>query len=89
MSDSCQLTGTIPEDIGSLSLLMLLDLSSNNLMGSLPESVGGLSDLDFFAVSANKLTGKLSDSIGNWTKLRYLFLFTCGLERTEANHTPL
>ena len=76
MSASGQLTGTIPEDIGKLSLLGLLDLSDNLLTGTLPDTVGNLSNLELFAVANNQIMGTLGDSIGNWQKLGHLSLFT-------------
>lgn len=75
MSDSCQLTGTIPEAIGGLTSLASLDLSNNMLTGTLPDSVGSLSNIKTFAIATNLIAGKLSDSIGNWEKLQHLLLF--------------
>jgi Leucine-rich repeat (LRR) protein len=40
-------TGNIPEELGNLTQLTKLDLSSNGLTGSIPESLGSLFKLTF------------------------------------------
>jgi hypothetical protein len=63
--------GTIPPDIGLLTLLTLLDFRSNQVIGSLPESIGRCSLLQSFDVSNCSMTGTLPSSIGKWTDVVY------------------
>ena len=66
-----QLT-TLPESIGDLSSLKLLDLSYNQLT-TLPESIGNLSSLRWLYLEDSQLT-TLPESIGNLSSLYWLRL---------------
>ena len=44
-SISCNLAGTIPNNIGDLDSLESLDFTSNNLIGGIPAGIGGLTNL--------------------------------------------
>jgi len=50
------LTGTLPEEIGYLSSLQVLDVQSNQLSGDLPSSLAHL-NLREFAIASNQFTG--------------------------------
>ena len=50
------LTGTIPEDIGSLTNLVHLDLSNNNLTGTMPVQLWELTHLDYLNLNNNALS---------------------------------
>ena len=52
-----QLTGEIPAELGSLTNLTDLRLTSNQLTGEIPAELGGLSNLTDLRLSGNKLTG--------------------------------
>ncbi|XP_039134362.1 receptor-like protein EIX1 [Dioscorea cayenensis subsp. rotundata] len=72
---------SIPESIGSLCSLQILDLSGLNirkrlveLEGSLPSSLTSLSFLEELLLDYNQLTGTLPKEIGNLTELSYLGL---------------
>ena len=63
---SNDLTGEIPEELGSLSGLRRLYLSSNDLTGEVPEELGALTNLDQLVLSSNRLTGAIPDALENW-----------------------
>ncbi|KAI8013059.1 MDIS1-interacting receptor like kinase 2 [Camellia lanceoleosa] len=60
----CNLTGSIPEEIGTLSKLTNLYLSRNNLEGLIPSSIGQLTNLTWLDLSSNRLSGPIPSSIG-------------------------
>ncbi|XP_050230680.1 protein TOO MANY MOUTHS [Mercurialis annua] len=51
--------GTIPDELGNLTRLKVLDLHRNNLNGSIPVSLGRLAGLRSLDLSGNKLTGSI------------------------------
>ncbi|KAM7501550.1 hypothetical protein LguiB_000454 [Lonicera macranthoides] len=69
------LTGTIPIDIGELTSLTILDLSSNGLVGSIPSSISHLTNLQDLILNSNQLTGKIPGELSNCTQLKNLLLF--------------
>lgn len=62
----------IPEAIGNLTTLQVLDLNRNYIV-RLPESIGNLTSLKELDLSFNKLVS-LPESIGNLTSLQELYL---------------
>ncbi|KAI8015564.1 Receptor-like protein 35 [Camellia lanceoleosa] len=72
--EGCYLTGSIPEEIGSLSKLTELDLPGNNLEGLIPSSIGQLTNLTWLDLSSNRLSGPIPSSIGQLTNLTGLDL---------------
>ena len=66
------LTGTIPEELGSLINLKLLTLSRNQLTGTIPEELGSLTNLEFLTLSRNQLTGTIPEELGNLINLKSL-----------------
>ncbi|GJW86921.1 leucine-rich repeat protein [Tanacetum coccineum] len=67
-----ELSGTIPDSIGRLSMLEVLDLSFNQLNGSLPDSIGRLSLLKRLHLASNQFSGSLPNSLGQLSKLEAL-----------------
>ncbi len=54
---SKSLSGTVPEELGTLFELTHLDLKSNSLTGSIPHGLGWLYNLEDLKLSGNSLTG--------------------------------
>ncbi|KAJ6790757.1 putative leucine-rich repeat receptor-like protein kinase [Iris pallida] len=61
---SNNLSGGIPDTIGSLSSLEALHLSNNSLSGEIPSSLQGCTGLVILDLSQNKFTGKVPTWIG-------------------------
>ncbi|KAI6687769.1 hypothetical protein NL676_024597 [Syzygium grande] len=87
---SANVTGTLDEfPFSSLSRLVYMDLSVNNLSGHIPHQIGLLSNLTYLDLSenrfsgkyhrssmlANNLTGPIPSTLGNLPKLTDLSLF--------------
>jgi Leucine-rich repeat (LRR) protein len=51
--------GPIPEEVGELKLLYILNLSHNAFTGQIPQSLGKLTNLESLDLSSNKLTGEI------------------------------
>ncbi|XP_006838241.3 leucine-rich repeat receptor protein kinase MSL1-like [Amborella trichopoda] len=64
-----QLEGEIPEDIGKLQGIYMLNLSRNKLSGQIPESIGNMISLESLDLSFNHLEGEIPASL---TQLDYL-----------------
>merc|ERR1712166_1160691 len=78
------LSGKIPDSIGKLVKMAVLDLGcddgGNSLTGSIPESIGQLNALTNLTITRSpKLTGSIPDSIGKLTALVALELNGNGL----------
>ncbi|KAK9266630.1 hypothetical protein L1049_003582 [Liquidambar formosana] len=58
-----QLTGCIPEGVGLLSQVQVLDVSFNSLMGHLPDSISCLDGIEVLNLQHNKLSGVLPDLV--------------------------
>ncbi|KAJ0742391.1 putative non-specific serine/threonine protein kinase [Helianthus annuus] len=65
------LNGSIPESLGKLRLLQILDLSGNMLTGDMPTFPGKLTKLD---LSHNFLNGSIPESLGKLRLLQVLDL---------------
>ncbi|KAB1213346.1 Receptor-like protein 12 [Morella rubra] len=57
--------GPIPEELGGLKSLYLLNLSHNAFTGPIPSSLGNLSKLESLDLSSNKLTGKIPQQLAD------------------------
>lgn len=70
------LTGALPPELGSMSYLRRIDLSSNQLNGIISDSIlGRMKDLWWLDLSDNHFTGLIPSSLWNLPKLSHLFLF--------------
>ncbi|KAJ4975111.1 hypothetical protein NE237_000217 [Protea cynaroides] len=72
--------GEIPEVIGDLKSLILLNLSRNHLMGQIPSSIGKMSQLESLDLSHNKLSGRIPPHLTNLYFLEVLELSQNSLE---------
>ncbi|KAB8463989.1 hypothetical protein FH972_025279 [Carpinus fangiana] len=69
------LSGQLSADIGSLSELQTLDLSSNKLMtGPLPQAIGNLKNLSSLCLTGCGFSGPIPNEIGSLQQLLYLAL---------------
>ncbi|KAM5587930.1 hypothetical protein ABKV19_006401 [Rosa sericea] len=71
---NCSIRGNIPNDIGNLSSLIVLELENNQLSGPIPTSMGGLQNLQGLNLSNNKLQGHIPDELCQLENLCELFL---------------
>ncbi|KMZ71491.1 Leucine-rich repeat receptor-like protein kinase family [Zostera marina] len=58
-----KLTGCIPEDIGFMTNMEVLDFSFNSFTGHLPTSISCLSDIQVFNIAHNQISGVLPDVV--------------------------
>lgn len=66
--------GPVPDGLGNLNKLLILDLNRNFLSGSMPLTFGNLTSLLKLDLSRNNLEGKLPMEIGNLRNLTLLDL---------------
>lgn len=58
------LSGTLPENFGSLNYLQVLNLGHNKLTGHIPDSFGGLKAIGVLDLSHNNFQGSIPGSLG-------------------------
>ncbi|XP_052485340.1 LRR receptor-like serine/threonine-protein kinase GSO1 [Gossypium raimondii] len=71
---SCNIRGSIPNEIGNLSHLISIDLGGNKLIGQIPTTIGGLEELQSLSLEDNKLEGSIPSQLCHLNKLAFLFL---------------
>ncbi|MBA0733622.1 hypothetical protein Gogos_017615, partial [Gossypium gossypioides] len=64
--------GKIPDVIGELHAIHMLNLSHNNFIGHIPPSLGNLMELESLDLSSNKLSGRIPSQLTNLTFLAVL-----------------
>ena len=72
--DFNQLSGEIPEELGSLVNLQEMLLSENRLSGEIPAELGNLTNLEWLGLGRNRLSGEIPGELGSLANLQYLFL---------------
>ncbi|KAL4196312.1 hypothetical protein AMTRI_Chr04g245620 [Amborella trichopoda] len=70
--DGNQLSGSIPESLGSLLSLEWLDLGENKLEGSIPSTLINLSCLNVLQLYGNQLSGSIPEYLGSLLSLEHL-----------------
>ncbi|XP_023634251.1 receptor like protein 42 [Capsella rubella] len=76
-----RLEGDIPESIGLLKELILLNMSNNAFTGHIPPSLPNLRNLQSLDLSKNKLSGKIPPELG---KLTFLSLMNFSYNNLEG-----
>ncbi|XP_031101537.1 receptor-like protein 7 [Ipomoea triloba] len=66
--------GVIPESIGALTSLYVLNLSHNGLTGNIPETIGNLKMIESLDFSANQLGGEIPTQLAKLTFLSVMNL---------------
>ncbi|XP_060190906.1 probable LRR receptor-like serine/threonine-protein kinase At3g47570 [Lycium barbarum] len=70
---ACKINGQIPNEVGNLRSLLILDISGNNLVGSIPTSIGNLRNLQVLNLYENTLTGLIGDSLCKLQRLGNIY----------------
>ena len=69
-----QIAGTIPTEIGQLSVLAVLNLFNNRIEGEIPSQLGKLTSMELFSANRNNLRGSIPSQIGELSELAQLRL---------------
>ncbi|MFQ6621063.1 hypothetical protein Gotur_002254 [Gossypium turneri] len=64
----------LPDSVGNLRSLEMLDLGGSNLKGPIPASLGNLTQLEYLDLSHNNFGGPIPCSVFNFTQLQFLDL---------------
>ena len=70
---SYRLAGTLPAELGSVSMLTAIKMRNNQLTGSIPPELNRLTRLETLLLHDNELSGTIPD-LSNLTRLKWLWL---------------
>ncbi|KAH9648478.1 protein kinase domain-containing protein [Citrus sinensis] len=87
---NCSISGNIPQVVGNLGNLLVLELGGNNLTGPIPITFSQLQTLQALGLTRNKLAGPITDELCHLARLHSLVLqglnrFTSALPSTIWN----
>ena len=71
---SSSITGSLPSELGYLTLLKVLSLRGNTVSGQIPSELGNWANINHFDVSDNRIGGPIPTEIGHFETLTYLHL---------------
>ena len=74
LSNKIMLTGTIPDEIGLLRSLKVINLKKNSISETVPSELGSLTALTSLSLYGNKFTGTVASELGTLTALTSLIL---------------
>ncbi|CAL4968957.1 unnamed protein product [Urochloa decumbens] len=80
LSDCSSISGSIPQNIGNLVGLSILDFSNTSISGVIPDSIGKLANLVRLALYRARLSGLIPSSLGNLTQLNEIIAYSNNLE---------
>ncbi|PWA25473.1 Concanavalin A-like lectin/glucanase, subgroup [Artemisia annua] len=66
------LIGKIPNELGKLEMVQVIDISNNNFLGNIPISIQSCRNIQSLDLSQNKLTGIIPEDFGNMLTLEHL-----------------
>ncbi|KAK2647383.1 hypothetical protein Ddye_014872 [Dipteronia dyeriana] len=81
--DGNQLTGTIPDSLGSVQTLEVLRLDRNNLSEEVPSNLNNLTNVNELNLAHNNLTGPIPD-LSKMNSLNYVDLSNNSFDPSEA-----
>ncbi|KAL0710717.1 hypothetical protein Bca4012_017695 [Brassica carinata] len=64
-----RLEGTLPESLGALRNLEILELTGNSFTNSIPSTIGNMGSLKKLDISYNSMNGKIPESLGKLEEL--------------------
>ena len=67
-----KLNGYLPNAIGVMDQLIVLDLFDDNIGGEIPSTIGDLTNLEYLNLARQNLTGSIPSSIGSCTSLEHI-----------------
>ncbi|CAL5089086.1 unnamed protein product [Urochloa decumbens] len=80
LADCSSISGSIPQDIGNLVGLSILDFSNTSISGVIPDSIGKLANLVKLGLYRARLSGLIPSSLGNLTQLNAIIAYSNNLE---------
>ena len=66
---NCDLTGTIPNQIGRVGSLRVMSLGLNRINGTLPDELSRLHELTALDLSCNQLSGMIPEGVSKLRKI--------------------